>query len=84
MEIQFLISCCHEALKLAEPILTNKELKPITHQHINALIQQVKILAETSLFIPRYFFQTLQSTSVKVNNYFCYLNCRKFIKIPLL
>ncbi|KAK6636894.1 hypothetical protein RUM43_010558 [Polyplax serrata] len=67
LEIEYLMQCCQQSIALAESILLNKELKPITHQHINALTQQVKILAETSLCIPRYFFQTLQSTSVKLN-----------------
>lgn len=64
------MQCCQQSIALAESILLNRELKPITHQHINALTQQVKILAETSLCIPRYFFQTLQSTSVKVSTFF--------------
>lgn len=36
-------------------------------QHADSLINQVTILANTSLCIPRYFYQVLQSTTVKLS-----------------
>lgn len=48
-------------------------------QHIDCLLRQVEILAESSLCLPRYFFQVLQSTSVKVlvSNYVT--SCSSFL-----
>lgn len=37
-------------------------------QHIEALLQQVEIVATSPLCLPRYFFQVLQSTTVKVSS----------------
>jgi integrator complex subunit 7 len=35
-------------------------------QHTNALLRQVKVITSSPLCLPRYFFQTLQCTTVKV------------------
>ncbi|XP_069697826.1 integrator complex subunit 7 [Periplaneta americana] len=66
LETQHLIRCCQEASAVAQQLARNEDLKTITHQHIDCLLRQVEILAESSLCLPRYFFQVLQSTSVKL------------------
>ncbi|PSN35963.1 hypothetical protein C0J52_21536 [Blattella germanica] len=66
VETQHLIRCCQEANDVAQQLARNEDLRTITHQHIDCLLRQVEILAESSLCLPRYFFQVLQSTSVKL------------------
>jgi len=66
LEVQYLVGRCKAIMALAEPILNSPDLKPITHQHVNALIQQVHAIAETAFCMPRFYFQTLQSTTLKV------------------
>lgn len=39
----------------------------VLFQHLEGLTKQVEVILEGSLCLPRYFFQVLQSTSVKVN-----------------
>ncbi|GLG96261.1 Integrator complex subunit 7 [Gryllus bimaculatus] len=65
LETQHLIKSCQEASTVALQ-LTRTDEKTITHQHIDCLLREVEILAESSLCVPRYFFQILQSTSVKL------------------
>ncbi|GFG33765.1 hypothetical protein Cfor_05491 [Coptotermes formosanus] len=67
LETQHLIHCCQEASAVAQQLTASEDLKMITHQHIDCLLRQVEILAESSLCLPRYFFQVLQSTSVKLS-----------------
>ncbi|KAK3926066.1 Integrator complex subunit 7 [Frankliniella fusca] len=66
LETQYMVKCCQEAAGLAQAIATIKEVKPVTHLHVDVVLRQAEILANTSLCIPRFFFQVLQSTSVKL------------------
>ncbi|XP_067013341.2 integrator complex subunit 7 [Anabrus simplex] len=66
VETQHLIHCCREASAVAQQLTRTDDVKTITHQHIDCLLREVEILAESSLCVPRYFFQVLQSTSVKL------------------
>lgn len=66
LETQYMVKCCQEAAGLAQAIATVQEVKPVTHLHVDVVLRQAEILANTSLCIPRFFFQVLQSTSVKL------------------
>nr|CAD7259000.1 unnamed protein product [Timema shepardi]CAD7569889.1 unnamed protein product [Timema californicum] len=66
LETQHLIRCCQEASAVADRLSIDQEPNSITHQHIDCLLRQIEILSGSSLCLPRYFFQVLQSTSVKL------------------
>ncbi|KAJ1532049.1 hypothetical protein ONE63_000680 [Megalurothrips usitatus] len=67
LETQYMVKCCQEAAGLAQAVATIQEVKPVTHLHVDVVLRQAEILANTSLCIPRFFFQVLQSTSVKLS-----------------
>lgn len=60
LEIQLIVKCRQE---LIEIMSTVKE-KAITHKHIRSLKKQASLLVTTPMCFPRYFFQTLQSTTI--------------------
>ncbi|KAB0802821.1 hypothetical protein PPYR_05007 [Photinus pyralis] len=65
LESQQLIRGCQNVVKLARTINADGG-QTITHKHIDVLKSAVEILANSSLPIPRYFFQVLQSTTLKL------------------
>jgi len=60
LEIQLIVKCRQELLDITSTV---KE-KAITHKHIQSLKKQASLLVTTPMCFPRYFFQTLQSTSI--------------------
>ncbi|XP_050434342.1 integrator complex subunit 7 [Adelges cooleyi] len=60
LEIQLIIKCRQELLE----IMSTVEPKSITHKHIESLKKQASVLLNTPMCFPRYFFQTLQSTTI--------------------
>ncbi|XP_020300438.1 integrator complex subunit 7 isoform X2 [Pseudomyrmex gracilis] len=67
VEMRQLAFCCSELRHLAP---SNSEGKAgISHVRVSSLISQVTLLADGTmrLPIPRYFFQTLQTTSIKLS-----------------
>lgn len=68
VEMRQLSRCCSKLRQLAPPNEMN-EAAGITHVRVKCLISQVSLLAggKMRLPIPRYFFQSLQMTSVKLS-----------------
>ncbi|XP_011314620.1 integrator complex subunit 7 [Fopius arisanus] len=68
VEMRQLAKCCTEVRRLA-PNNQGEELQVITHPSVEALISQVVLLAggKVRLPMPRYFFQALQATVVKLS-----------------
>ncbi|KAJ8960602.1 hypothetical protein NQ318_013893 [Aromia moschata] len=66
LESQQLVKSCENALKVAQSIAEDSASATITHKQVEIMKKIVEILANASLPIPRYFFQVLQSTSVKL------------------
>ncbi|RZF40032.1 hypothetical protein LSTR_LSTR002435 [Laodelphax striatellus] len=64
LETQLMIYSCQAVSSIRRAM--DPSLKPITHHHIEVLTKQVEILIKGPLCLPRYFFQVLQSTSVKL------------------
>ncbi|XP_046685946.1 integrator complex subunit 7-like, partial [Homalodisca vitripennis] len=64
LETQLMVQCCQRASAMARSV--DKSIKPITHLHLEGLMKQVEMILEGSFCLPRYFFQVLQSTSVKL------------------
>lgn len=60
LEIQLMVKCRQELLE----IMSTVKEKAITHKHIRSLKKQATLLATTPMCFPRYFFQTLQSTTI--------------------
>lgn len=71
VEMRQLARCCSELRRLAPPWTGSQDGKPgaISHMRVSCLISQVMLLAGGTmrLPIPRYFFQTLQTTSIKLS-----------------
>ncbi|KAI4458261.1 c1orf73 protein [Holotrichia oblita] len=65
LECRQLVLGCENAAKIAQTI--SQEHQAITHSHVEILKTIVEVLAAASLPIPRFFFQVLQSTSVKLS-----------------
>ncbi|XP_050514546.1 integrator complex subunit 7 isoform X1 [Diabrotica virgifera virgifera] len=66
LESQQLVKACESALKIAKSIGEDGINSTITHNQVEVLKKIIEILVNASLSIPRYFFQVLQSTSVKL------------------
>ncbi|XP_057654555.1 integrator complex subunit 7 [Diorhabda carinulata] len=65
LESQQLVKACENALKIAQSV-SEENNSTITHSQVEVLKKIIEILINASLPIPRYFFQILQSTSVKL------------------
>ncbi|KAF4520274.1 hypothetical protein B566_EDAN010742 [Ephemera danica] len=66
-EMHQVVTSCNLAAKIADDISSNRTIKPISYQHIESLLQQVRVITSSPLCLPRYFFQVLQSTLVKLS-----------------
>ena len=66
LETQYMVKCCQDAAGLSQAIVASSDVKPVTHLHVDVILNQAEILSNTALCIPRFFFQILQSTSVKL------------------
>lgn len=60
LEIQLIVKCRQELLE----IMSTVKEKAITHKHIRSLKKQASLLVTTPMCFPRFFFQTLQSTTI--------------------
>lgn len=69
VEMRQLARCCAEVRRLAPAWPANEEEESITHARVDSLISQVMLLAggKVRLPMPRYFFQALQATVVKLS-----------------
>ncbi|XP_066147671.1 integrator complex subunit 7 isoform X2 [Euwallacea fornicatus] len=61
-----LVKACETALKAAQNLLPDGAASTITHKQVEILKKIVEILVNASFPVPRFFFQILQSTSVKL------------------
>ncbi|XP_044761796.1 integrator complex subunit 7 [Coccinella septempunctata] len=66
LESQQLIKACQNSVKISNAVMADAIVGTITHKQVDLLKKVVEVLANASLPIPRYFFQVLQSTSVKL------------------
>ncbi|KAF3428119.1 hypothetical protein E2986_06240 [Frieseomelitta varia] len=69
VEMRQLARCCTELRRLAPTYIGENKAAALSHSRINCLVSQVMLLAGTKmrLPIPRYYFQALQATSVKLS-----------------
>ncbi|KRT83554.1 hypothetical protein AMK59_3241, partial [Oryctes borbonicus] len=65
LECRQLILACENAAKIAQTI--SQDQQTITHVHVETLRSIAEVLSAVLLPIPRFFFQVLQSTSVKLS-----------------
>lgn len=66
LESQLLIRGCQNAAKIAQLIADENTHQTITHKQVELLKKAVEAVVNASLTIPRFFFQVLQSTSIKL------------------
>lgn len=66
IEIQGMVNASRRAFALAQEVSLQKDLKLISHEHIEVILEISKILTEVPLCYPRFFFQSLQSTNIKL------------------
>lgn len=74
VELQQLAKCCAQIQELApagvaDTETMNHKISGVSHLRVGSLISQVRLLASRKLRlpVPRYFFQTLQTTSIKLS-----------------
>lgn len=66
LECRQLMQACENAAKVSSSIIQEMPQQTITHKHVELLKSVAEILANASLSFPRFFFQVLQSTNVKL------------------
>ncbi|XP_050311568.1 integrator complex subunit 7 [Anthonomus grandis grandis] len=66
LESKELVKACDSAFWAGQKLLEDSATATITHRQVEILKKIVEIIANASLPIPRFFFQILQSTSVKL------------------
>ncbi|XP_060527172.1 integrator complex subunit 7 isoform X1 [Cylas formicarius] len=66
LESRPLVKGCADAQAVAQHLLEDSTVATITHKQAEVLKKIAEVLASAPLPIPRYFFQVLQSTSVKL------------------
>lgn len=66
LESRQLIKACENSFKISSLILAESAGNTITHKQVELLKKLIEVLVNAALPIPRYFFQILQSTSVKL------------------
>ncbi|ERL84782.1 hypothetical protein D910_02207 [Dendroctonus ponderosae] len=66
LESRELVKACENSLKGAQKLAEDSVTSTITHRQVEILKKIVEILANARLPVPRFFFQILQSTSVKL------------------
>ncbi|XP_022912913.1 integrator complex subunit 7 [Onthophagus taurus] len=67
LECKQLIQGCKIATEIAGGICKKDSPQTITHKHANILRTIANVLSNTTLPIPRFFFQILQSTTIKLS-----------------
>ncbi|KAI5750269.1 hypothetical protein M8J76_014229 [Diaphorina citri] len=66
LEHKIMIKFCNEILRLTK-LNSSGMPKVITHKKINIVKKQCEILMDTPMCFPRFIFQTLQSTQIKLS-----------------
>lgn len=67
-ETKHLIDCCRKIkAELANLPSEQGNQKSITSKHMNTILSQIDIALQTPIGLPRFFFQTLQNTSIKLS-----------------
>lgn len=67
-ETRHLIACCKTIKKELSNLPSEQgNQKTITNKHTETILNQIEILMQTPTCIPRFFFQVLQNTSIKLS-----------------
>lgn len=67
-ETKHLIGCCKNMRKeLTNLPIEQNHQKSITNRHTDVILSQIEILLQTPICVPRFFFQVLQNTSIKLS-----------------
>lgn len=67
-ETRYLINCCRRMEELSKSIPDESpNNKTINNFHLDIILAEIEIITKTPLCLPRYFFQVLQSTQIKLS-----------------
>lgn len=67
-ETKYLINCCKKVKKELSHLPNEQgNMKTITTKHTDVIINQIEILMRSPICMPRFFFQVLQNTSIKLS-----------------
>lgn len=67
-ETRYLINCCRRMNELSKSIPEESaNNKTINNFHLDIILAEIEIITKTPLCLPRYFFQVLQSTQIKLS-----------------
>lgn len=67
-ETMYLLNCCRRMDELSKSIpKESANNKTINNFHLDIILAEIEIITKTPLCLPRYFFQVLQSTQIKLS-----------------
>lgn len=62
-----MIHCSSKIIKELENLPTEVNIKTLTNKHTETIVNQIEIAIKSPICIPRFFFQILQCTSIKLS-----------------
>uniref|UniRef100_A0A1I8Q617 Integrator complex subunit 7 n=1 Tax=Stomoxys calcitrans TaxID=35570 RepID=A0A1I8Q617_STOCA len=67
-ETMYLVNCCRRMEELSKSIpKESSNNKTINNFHLDIILAEIEVITKTPLCLPRYFFQVLQSTQIKLS-----------------
>uniref|UniRef100_A0A1A9ZG24 Integrator complex subunit 7 n=1 Tax=Glossina pallidipes TaxID=7398 RepID=A0A1A9ZG24_GLOPL len=67
-ETKYLLACCRRMEQLGKTVPEESaNNKTINNFHLDIILAEIEIITKTPLCLPRYFFQVLQSTQIKLS-----------------
>ncbi|XP_067645572.1 integrator complex subunit 7 [Eurosta solidaginis] len=67
-ETRYFAACCHRMEKMKRNLPQEpSNAKTISNRHLEIILAEIELITKTPLCLPRYFFQVLQSTQIKLS-----------------
>ncbi|XP_011184460.1 integrator complex subunit 7 [Zeugodacus cucurbitae] len=67
-ETRYFASCCHRMEQMQRNLPQEpSNAKTISNRHLEIILSEIELITKTPLCLPRYFFQVLQSTQIKLS-----------------
>ncbi|XP_036336528.1 integrator complex subunit 7 [Rhagoletis pomonella] len=67
-ETRYFAACCHRMEQMQRDLPKEpSNAKTISNRHLEIILSEIEVITKTPLCLPRYFFQVLQSTQIKLS-----------------
>ncbi|XP_053952454.1 integrator complex subunit 7 [Anastrepha ludens] len=67
-ETRYFAACCHRMEKMQRNLPQEpSNAKTISNRHLEIILSEIELITKTPICLPRYFFQVLQSTQIKLS-----------------